>query len=81
MTTIYYFIQNIQNGLRAWVFSGYSSSLPHLKNMQTGGRLIGHFKLTIGVNLSVDGWTGVLSRVTPPSPQDTEIGSNHPPDP
>ena len=39
----------------AWVFSGYSGFLPHPENMQSGGRLIGHSKLPIGVNVSVGG--------------------------
>ena len=38
-----------------WVLCRYSGFLPQSKHMQTGGKLIGHFKLLMGVNVSVDG--------------------------
>ena len=36
----------------AWVFSGFP---PTVQKKPTGGRLIGHTKLPVGVNVSVEG--------------------------
>ena len=35
---------NPSQDVSAWVYSGYSGFLPKSKNMQNGGRLIGHTK-------------------------------------
>uniref|UniRef100_A0A3Q2Z897 Troponin I type 2a (skeletal, fast), tandem duplicate 2 n=1 Tax=Hippocampus comes TaxID=109280 RepID=A0A3Q2Z897_HIPCM len=43
----------------AWVFSGYSSFLPHSKNMR--GKLIEHSKLSLGVSVSADGCSSLCA--------------------
>merc|ERR1712035_59525 len=47
----------------AWVLSGYSGFLPQSKDMQVGDRLIGDSKLTVGVNVSMNGCLSL--RVSP----------------
>ena len=39
----------------AWVLSGFSGFLPQSKDMQNGVRFIGDSKLTVGVNVRVNG--------------------------
>ena len=41
--------------MSVWVLSGNSGFFPQYKNMRTEVRLIGHCKLPVGVNVSVDG--------------------------
>ena len=38
-----------------WVFSANSSFFLHPKNLLSGGRLIGHSRLPVSMNVSVDG--------------------------